>query len=118
MPEQGSQAEWPEAIATVTSCTYSARAGRAIAFGLPSSKHFRIAYQYWADGDFQTGELFSEKPIPQGSLFPIRYDPEAPHRSSGAHETESPRTRYALLWVVGLTALLVGLWIVLSSVRF
>lgn len=72
-------ANWPQAIATVTSCRYDVRAGRSMAFGLTSKKHFRIAYNYWANDEVHTGELFSETAMPQSTLFPIRYDPELPH---------------------------------------
>ena len=68
------------AMATVLSCTYTAGVGRALAFGLPTSKHFHIVYNYYANGEFHTGDFASEKPIPQGTLFPIAYDPEAAHQ--------------------------------------
>ena len=74
-----SQAAWPEAMAEVTECHYDVRAGRALAFGLTSKKHFRIAYNYRAGGELHTGECFSEKAMPQGMLFPIHYDPDLPH---------------------------------------
>lgn len=93
-PEQ----DWPEAMATVLSCTYSARVGRAVAFGLPSGKHFRITYNYWAGGALHEGEFFSEKAMPQGSLFPIRYDPELPSRNQHGGGPATP-TRAALLTV-------------------
>jgi hypothetical protein len=75
---------WPEAMATVTACKYDFGAGRALAFGAPTNKHFRITYNYWAqnaDGidELHTGELTSEKAMPQGTLFPIRYNPDTPH---------------------------------------
>ena len=96
-PQSPEPIDWPEALATVLSCTYTARAGRAIAFGLPSNKHFHITYNYFAEGELHTGELFSEKPHPQGSLFPIRYDPNLPqaHRQAG----DAPSTRVPLLGV-------------------
>ncbi|MGI4827039.1 MAG: hypothetical protein ACRYFU_02445 [Janthinobacterium lividum] len=75
----GSEASWPEAMAEVTECRYDVRAGRAIAFGLPSKKHFRITYNYRVGDDLHFGECYSEKARPQGSLFPIHYDPDLPH---------------------------------------
>lgn len=89
--------EWPETLATVLSCTYDIRAGRAMAFGLPSSKHFRIAYDYWAGDRLHAAEMYTEKAIPQGSLFPIRYDPEEPHRSQHAESPAAPPTKAPLL---------------------
>ena len=90
------QADWPEAMATVLSCTYTARAGRAIAFGIPSSKHFRIAYNYWIDGQLHDGQFYSDKPVPQGTLFPVHYDPTLPHRSRQA-DSDVPPSRVPLL---------------------
>lgn len=87
--------DWPEAMAEVTECRYDVRAGRAIAFGLPSKKHFRIAYNYWAGDRLHTGECFSEKAMPQGSLFPIHYDPDLPHINRSA--ANSPVQRIPLL---------------------
>jgi hypothetical protein len=81
------KAAWPEALATVTACHYDAGAGRALAFGIPTSRHFRISYNYFADDEIHTGQFTSAKPIPQGTLFPIRYNPDAPHQNS--HDTSS-----------------------------
>ena len=73
---------WPQAMATVTACKYEFGAGRALAFGAPSDKHFLITFNYWANGELHTGDFTSEKAIPQGTLFPITYNPEAPHEHS------------------------------------
>ena len=93
--------DWPEAIATVLSCRYDMRAGRAIAFGLPSSKHFRITYNYFADGEHHNGEFYSATAIPQNTLFPIRYNPDAPHQNS--HDASgSPQNPRAPLLTIGI----------------
>ena len=91
------QQDWPEAIATVTSCRYDAGAGRAMAFGLPTSKHFHITYNYWAGGELRTGEFDSAKPVPQSTLFPIRYNPESPRENT--HSVSVPLTRSPLIAV-------------------
>ena len=83
------QSGWPEVLATVTGCEYDVGAGRALAFGIPTRKHFVIHYNYFANGEFHTGELRSAKPIPQGHLFPIRYDPDAPHEHKNVLSTKS-----------------------------
>ena len=98
---------WPEAMATVTACKYESGAGRAMAFGLPTTRHFRITFNYWApnaDGtpELHTGELTSAKAMPQGTLFPIHYNPETPHettlhRSTHAHPQPTPRHRHPRL---------------------
>jgi hypothetical protein len=94
-PETERQKAWPQAMATVLSCTYTAGAGRALAFGLPTEKHFVIVYNYFADGDFHTGELRSATPIPQGSLFPITYNPAAAHEHG--HEQTAVASRVPMI---------------------
>jgi hypothetical protein len=92
------RADWPQAMAEVMECHYDVRAERALAFGLTSNKHFRIAYSYRVGDELHEGECFSESARPQGSLFPIRYDPASPHLShfgGGA-------SRLAPLLVLGL----------------
>jgi hypothetical protein len=94
---------WPEALATVTACKYDAGAGRALAFGIPTTKHFRISYNYFADDEIHTGEFTSAKPIPQGTLFPIHYNPDAPHQNShDAHNApQNPRTATLTIGIIG-----------------
>jgi hypothetical protein len=91
---------WPEAMATVLSCKYEFGAGQALAFGVPSSKHFLITFNYWANGELHTGEYTSATAVPQGHLFPITYNPAAPHehsQSSDARTTRSP------IFAIGIT---------------
>ena len=104
------QSTWPEALATVTACKYDFGAGRALAFGLPTSKHYRIAYNYNApnqDGDevLHTGEFTSATPIPQGTLFPIRYNPNAPHHNS--HAASAPQTTRTPILIIGILGSLI-----------
>ena len=74
-------APWPEAMATVTACHYEAGAGSALAFGVPTTKHFRIAYNYWANGELHTGQFASAIALPQEHLFSIAYNPANPSES-------------------------------------
>jgi hypothetical protein len=97
---EGEQPGWPEALATVIACKYDFGAGRALAFGIPTGKHFRISYNYFADGNLHTGEFTSAKAIPQGHLFPIRYNPNAPHQNSRSASTVGISRRPVL--VVGI----------------
>lgn len=100
------QANWPEALATVTACKYDFGAGRALAFGIPTSKHFRISYNYNAPDEqgaeeLHTGQFTSAKAIPQGTLFPIRYNPNAPHQNS--HNTASaPQSKRGPILAIGI----------------
>ena len=107
--------DWPEAMATVLSCTYTARAGRAIAFGLPSNKHFRIAYNYWAGDSLQTGEFFAEAPVPQGSVFPIHYDPDQPHQNRQGGAAPANRGPLLALGIAGSVVLSLAWFLVLRG---
>ena len=87
-------------MATVTACKYEFGAGRALAFGVPTTKHFRITFNYWApdaEGTAQlhTGEFSSATAVPQGTLFPVRYNPEAPRETT--HSASEPLTRIPLI---------------------
>jgi len=72
---------WPEAMATVTACHYEAGALRAMAFGVPTTRHFRISFNYWADNQLHTGEFASPVALPQGHLFRVTYNPVDPRES-------------------------------------
>jgi hypothetical protein len=115
---QSGRDTWPEAMATVTACKYTAGAGRAIAFGLPTTRHFRITFNYWAPDsegtpELHTAELTSEKAMPQGTLFPIRYNPDAPHEST--HSSAAQSTSRTPVIVVGLigSAILSLAWLLI-----
>jgi hypothetical protein len=98
-------------MATVTACRYNAGAGRAMAFGLPS-RHFQITYTYWAAGELHTAQFASDKAIPQDTLFPIRYDPELPHRNTHPASAASPRSPILAIGLIG-SILLSLAWLLL-----
>jgi hypothetical protein len=92
-------------MATVTACKYESGAGRALAFGLPTTRHFRITYNYWAPNaenidELHTAELTSEKAMHVGTLFPIRYNPDAAHETT--HSTTAPELTRTPLLVIGI----------------
>ncbi len=96
------------AIATVTSCTYDAGAGRALAFGISTSRNFHITFNYWANGELHTGGYASATAVPQGTLFPITYDPDAPHLHS--HSTPTTRSPILAFGIAG-SVILSALWL-------
>lgn len=105
-PQHASRDLWPEAMATVTGCKYEFGAGRALAFGLPSTRHFRITFNYWAPNadnidEIHTAELTSEKAMHVGTIFPVRYNPDAPHQIRTHSETAVPTTRIPI-FAIGL----------------
>ena len=97
----GGQSDWPEAIAEVIECRYDVRAGRSVAFGLTSKKHFRIAYNYRAGDALHTGECFSETAMPQGTLFAIRYNPDLPQQNRTATEDAPARLPLLAIGIAG-----------------
>jgi hypothetical protein len=102
---QSARDTWPEAMATVTACKYESSAGRAMAFGLPTTRYFRITFNYWApnpDGtpELHTGELTAAKAMPQGTLFPIHYNPETPHENT--HSAAEPALTRTPLLIIGI----------------
>ena len=93
-------------MATVVSCHYEFGAGQALAFGIPRSRHYRITFNYWAEGELHTGEFLSAKPIPQGELFPMTYNPAAPRENNMAGTGNVPsRLLGALAGVLLIAAL-------------
>jgi len=111
--EIDSNTDWPEAIATVLECRYDMRVGRAM-LGVPSGKHFRIRYNYYADGAHHEGELYSATPVPQNTLFPIRYNPDLPkehsHDSTTVSSAPDPRRAMVMIGIVG-SVLLSAVWL-------
>ncbi len=94
---------WPRATATVTECRYETGALQALAFGIPSARHFEITFNYWAGETLHTGQYLSAKYVPQGTLFPVSYDPVEPHIHSQANSPRRPRLLYTLAVVAFAT---------------
>jgi hypothetical protein len=103
-------ASWPEALATVTACTYETGALQAVVFGIPTNKHFVIAFNYWANGEIHIGEYTSATAVPQGTLFPITYDPAAPHNHSKSSDTRVTRGPLLAIGIAG-SVILTVLWL-------
>ena len=106
---------WQEALATVTACKYQFGAGRALAFGAPTSKHFLITFNYEVAGEMHTGQLFSATAMPQGHLFPIRFNPERPGENS--HGGATSLSPYGLVGfgIAGSVALSLLWWFLLRG---
>ena len=92
---------WPKALATVTACEYEFGAGQALAFGVPTTKHFRISFNYWANGEIHTGQFHSAIALPQGHLFPITWNPLAPHEHSTSPSAPASRTPLFVIGIAG-----------------
>lgn len=97
-------------MAEVTDCRYDVRAGRALAFGLTSSRHYRITYTYRVGDQLRQGECFSQTARLRGSLFLIQYDPNqlASSPSAGSFR-RLPLLVIGLVGTAALAMLLLGL---------
>jgi hypothetical protein len=125
LPSSAVPDTWPEALATVLSCRYDIGAGRAMAFGFPTSKRFRIRYNYFAPNEQGTGELHegefrSAKAMPQGTLFPIRYNPDATHEHHTADSPApppNPRRAQLIIGILGSLVLSLAWLLILRGCR-
>lgn len=95
------EVRWLETQAKVTACKYELGAGQALAFGIPRTKHFRIAFSYYAHGQTYTGEFTSPTYMEQGKTFPIAYNPLAPHENSKTAAAPATKTPLFAIGVIG-----------------
>jgi hypothetical protein len=102
---------WLETQAEVVACKYESGAGQALAFGIPTSKHFLITFTYRAHGRTYTDEFTSPVYLEQGATFLLTYNPLAPQQNSKSATTTITRTP---LFTIGITGsvILSLIWVV------
>lgn len=103
---------WIETHAEVVACKYKSGAGQALAFGIPTSKHFLITFTYHARGKTYTEEFTSPVYLEQGAIFLITYDPLAPQRNSKSAANLTARTPLIAFGIVG-SIILSLIWLAL-----
>jgi len=91
---------WLETTAEVIACKYEFGAGRALAFGIPTSKHFLITFIYYAHGKTYTAEFTSRTYLEQGRTFTLSYNPLNPRQNT---KSASPSTERMPLFAIGIT---------------
>ncbi|MEO8737492.1 MAG: hypothetical protein ABI380_13250, partial [Edaphobacter sp.] len=92
---------WLETTARVTSCKYEFGAERALAFGIPTSKHFLITFTYYAHGKTYTEEFTSTTYLEQGKTFTITYNPLVPQQNSKSATTPTTKTPLFAIGIAG-----------------
>ena len=92
---------WLDTHATVIACKYESGAGRALAFGIPTSKHFRITFTYYAHGQTYTDEFSSPTYLEQGETFRITYNPLAPQQNSKSAAEPITKTPLFAIGIAG-----------------
>lgn len=90
---------WLETTAEVIACKYEFGAGRALAFGIPTSKHFLITFTYYAHGKTYTDEFTSRTYLEQGRTFTLSYNPLNPRQNT---KSTSPSTGRMPLFAIGI----------------
>lgn len=103
---------WLEIQAKVTACTYESGAGQALAFGIPTSKHFRITFTYYAHGQTYTDQFTSPTYLEQGETFPITYNPLAPQQNSKSTAGPATKTPLFAIGIIG-SIILSLIWLVI-----
>ena len=92
---------WLEIQAKVIACKYDSGAGQALAFGIPTSKHFRITFTYYAHGQTYTDTFTSPTYLEQGEAFPITYNPLAPQQNSKSAAEPITKTPLFAIGIAG-----------------
>ncbi|HEX3967291.1 MAG TPA: hypothetical protein VHW70_04950 [Edaphobacter sp.] len=92
---------WLDTQAKVVTCKYESGAGQALAFGIPTSKHFLITFTYYAHGKTYTDEFTSPTYLEQGATFSIAYNPLDPQQNSKSTATPISRTPLFAIGIAG-----------------
>jgi hypothetical protein len=99
--QQGSEVPWLETQARVSACKYEFGAGQALAFGIPTSKHFLITFSYYAHGKTFTDEFRSSTYLEQGKAFTITYNPLAPQQNNKSTSVPTTKTPLFAIGIAG-----------------
>jgi hypothetical protein len=92
---------WLETQAKVIACKYDLGAGQALAFGIPTSKHFLISFSYYAHGQTFTDEFRSPTYLEQGKAFNITYNPLEPQQNSKSAAIPTTKTPLFAIGIAG-----------------
>lgn len=92
---------WLETQARVTACKYDFGAGRALAFGIPTNKHFLVTFSYYAHGKTYTDEFTSRTYLEQGKTFTLAYNPLAPQQNSKSAAIPTTKTPIFVIGIAG-----------------
>jgi hypothetical protein len=102
---------WLETQAEVVACKYESGAGQALAFGIPTGKHFLITFAYHAHARIYTDEFTSPTYLEQGATFSITYNPLAPQQNSKSAATPIIKTPLLAIGIAG-SIILSLIWLV------
>jgi hypothetical protein len=104
--------DWIATEATVTTCRYQSPGLSTLAFGLQTTKKFRITFDYYAHGRLYSGEFQSPIAIPQNERIPITYNPLDPQQNSRSVIPRTTSTRPPLMAIgIAGSVILSLLWL-------
>ncbi len=76
------QTAWLETSATITTCNYQFARLSTLTVGIPTTRRFRLTFDYYAHGRRYSGEFQSSKAIAQDQRIPVLYNPLHPEQNS------------------------------------
>lgn len=109
------QTGWIATSATITTCRYQFARLNTLTLGIPTTRRFRITFDYYAHGRVYSGEFQSKVAIPQDQQIPVRYNPLRPEQNSLASDVGSgtPDRGSLILFGVAGSVVLSLLWLAL-----
>lgn len=96
---------WLETSATITTCRYQFARLNTLTLGIPTTRRFRLTFDYYAHGRRYSGEFQSDVAVPQDEQIRIRYNPFHPEQNSLARSTGSSASSLLLFGIAGSVVL-------------
>ena len=105
---------WIETTATITTCRYQFARLNTLTLGVPTTRRFRLTFDYYAHGQVHSGEFQANHAIPQNSQLPVSYNPLDPTQNSlTAGPDSSGATPSLFLFGIAGSVVLSLLWLAL-----
>ena len=92
---------WEETQATVLESRYQFARLNTFTLGIQTQKKFRIAYEYFIDGQRYAGTFQSDKALLQNERIPVRYNPLDPGENNYALQPPAPELSLIALGIAG-----------------
>lgn len=93
---------WLETSATITTCRFQFARLNTLTLGIPTTRRFRLTFDYYAHGRRYSGEFQSDVAMPQDEQLPVRYNPFHPEQNSLAGDTGAGSSARGSLFIFGV----------------
>ena len=101
---------WIETTATITTCRYQFARLNTLTLGIPTTRRFRLTFDYYAHGRLYSGEFQADRATPQNEHLPMRYNPLHPEQNSLTHTPEDTAANPLLLFGIAGSFVFSLLW--------